>query len=325
MKRQMKMWTVLALVCLVTGVSAIQAFADATISGPGPFTIYQDTQLSGDVDCSTLTTGACITFENPGIQLDLNGFTIIGPNQTCTATLDVAGIDTNMQPHSEIEGPGKVEKFSDGVVVFKSNQSQVRRIVAIRNCSTGISGTYSDQVEIEDNIVLKNTVGIVFILGDQNDIQKNEAHGNVVGIDAAGVGNHIEENSVTTNGTGIYLFGGPSSAQVNENIVLNNNTDITDNGPGNTVTQKNVCEKGTGAAATVCHDDHNFPTPPWDIDIEVRAPQQQEQTEKEPDGNYDLKGEGTPTQPWYWQWTPAWAGALPLVLPPLTPPPLPLP
>ena len=326
MKRQMEMWRVFALVCLVTGVSAIQAFADGVPLGSGPpYTITQDTQLSGDVDCSGLTSGqACITFGMDDIQLDLNGHTVTGPGSTS----NVNGVDTNTKNGVKIEGPGKVEKFDEGIFVNGSTQCRVRRIVVIRN-NHGIDVDPADQNEIEDNIVLNNNSGI-FIEGAQNDVQKNEVHGNddygILILNTA-TGNQIENNSVTTNGnSGIRLTSGTSDNTVNENIVLNNSSeDIEDDGSGvpwpNTVTQKNVCEKGTGAAANVCH---NSPTPWFHIGgVEVRTSEEEqhdeEHTAKENSGSWEVRGNGTLTEPLYWLWATAYAGALPL----LPSPPLP--
>src|SRR2546422_1315132 len=86
MKLRMETWTMIPFaVCLVIGVSANHADANATISGTGPFTITQNTDLVGDVDCSSATITNCITFAAPNLQLSLKGFTITGPNATCTS------------------------------------------------------------------------------------------------------------------------------------------------------------------------------------------------------------------------------------------------
>lgn len=84
----------------------------------------------------------------------------------------------------------------------------------------------------------------------------------------SGTGNEIEKNSVTTNSLGIWLEPGTSSNRIDNNLVLDNRLfsirpDILDDGVGNTVTQNNVCEVGTGAAATVCAIS---PTQPFHID-----------------------------------------------------------
>src|SRR5216683_4283072 len=121
MKQRMETWTIIAFaVCLVIAFSPSQMLAQtATISGPGPFTITQNTQLVGDVDCSAVAGGACITFAAPNLQLDLNGFTIKGPKPTpCNdQTTGPDGISTNLQQQAVIKGPGKVEKFLHGIVV----------------------------------------------------------------------------------------------------------------------------------------------------------------------------------------------------------------
>jgi parallel beta-helix repeat protein len=278
MKRRIKTWTIIAFaVCLATGVSAIQAHADATISGTGPFTISQDTQLSGDVDCSSVTTQDCITFGSDDLQLDLNGYTVKGPMTTCSSAQTgpfTSGIADSGHKDLEIKGPGKVEHFLVGIIFNGSSQSRVRRIVIVRNCHFGIlaqigfSNNTENHIEIENNIVLNNgtpnsgfLLGGIDIDGNQNDVRNNEVHGNAdFGIRIArGTGNRIEQNSVTTNGHyGIRLDS--SGNQVNENIVLNNitNDDIFSGGTNN-VTNKNVCEVGAGT--TVCHDS---PTPPFD-------------------------------------------------------------
>ena len=269
MKRRMATWTTLAFaVCLVIGVSASKAHAVATISGTGPFTITQNTDLVGDVNCST-TTVDCITFAAPNLQLNLKGFTVTGPNADCTVRVGDAGINTNGQAHVRIVGPGKVQKFPFGILVTGSN-TLVREIVVIRNCAVGID-VVSNKAQIRDNIVLKtpgNGTGIN-VQGNDNVVERNEAHGHGNGIGVSGTGNVIEKNSVTTNAGGIVLFAGGTNNRVGNNLVLNNSSvDIDDGGvanvvTGNIVTQNNVCEKGRGAAAqAVCADS---PTQPFHI------------------------------------------------------------
>src|SRR5437773_5492986 len=243
MKQRMETWTIIAFaVCLVIAFSPSQMLAQtATISGPGPFIITQNTQLVGDVGCSAVAGLACITFAAPNLQLDLNGFTIKGPT-SCSGPAH--GIATSGQARAQIKGPGKVENFLSGITV-NGSKSRVRKIVAIRNCGFGID-VEANQVEIRDNIVL-NTFNPLFattaisIHGNENAVQENEVHGNkLTGISVFGTSNQIKKNSVTTNAIGIVLFG--SNNTMDENLALNNTSlDIDDNGVGNTVTQQNVC------------------------------------------------------------------------------------
>lgn len=190
MKQPMGPWMIIAFtVCLVMGVSASHADANTTISGLGPFVITNNTQLVGDVDCSTLSAGACITFAAPHLQLDLNGFTITGPKPAfCFDPFGPDGIDTNGQGKAQIEGPGKVQQFRVGIQVNGSNKSQVQRIVAIRNCLTGII-VVANQVEITENIVLNTNPlnpatphGGISINGNNNVVRDNEVHGHFGGV-----------------------------------------------------------------------------------------------------------------------------------------------
>ena len=104
---------------LVWGARNAQA---EDISGPIAVTktIFEDSQLVGDVICTT-TLSPCIDFGASHIKLRLNGFTITGlaepdnpasPN-SCTTTQPPGedGIRILNQTHAQILGPGMVQKF----------------------------------------------------------------------------------------------------------------------------------------------------------------------------------------------------------------------
>ncbi len=288
MKRPIQTWTggAVAVVagCLVIAVSAAQA-GSSTISGVGPFTLTDDTELVGDIDCTGLSAtdsaADCILFGTDEITLELNGFTITGPEpQLCTDAVGPDGVDTAGNPDAEIKGPGKVTRFNVGIHINGSDDSKVREVVAIRNCLNGILVNPSDNVEIRENIVLNTfnppaACGGISIAGNDNRVRRNEVHDNGQGGGdygiriLSGTGNKIEENAVTRNFSGIVLSPGSSNTEVDDNIALNNKgstIDIADSGTANVVTADNVCEVGTGAAAAVCAVS---PTPPFAIEHKV--------------------------------------------------------
>ena len=117
--------------------------------------IVEDSQLVGDVTCTTLTT-PCIQFGAPGVALRLNGFTVTGPanpdnTTTCNPTSGAPPSDgisngtsgATSQPGVQIIGPGMVQKFRRhglfiiGVVGVATNVT-IKHVTSHHNCYSGL-------------------------------------------------------------------------------------------------------------------------------------------------------------------------------------------
>src|SRR5688572_4047916 len=117
--------------------------------------IVEDSQLVGDVTCTTLTT-PCIQFGAPGVALRLNGFTVTGPanpdnTTTCNPTSGAPPSDgisngtsaATSQSGVQIIGPGMVQKFRRhglfiiGVVGVATNVT-IKHVTSHHNCYSGL-------------------------------------------------------------------------------------------------------------------------------------------------------------------------------------------
>jgi hypothetical protein len=124
--------------------------------------LSENTRLVGDVTCQ-VTGAACIAFGAPNIVLNLNGFTITGPNDATTGCKGTSvgtetGINTNGQSNVGIRGPGVVRQFQgDGILFIGSTRGWVQNVTATTNCMSGIRvNPTSSQISIESNVSVRN-------------------------------------------------------------------------------------------------------------------------------------------------------------------------
>src|ERR1700687_5401190 len=96
---------------LVCGARAQATDISGIISAT--FTIFEDSELVGDVTCQ-VAGAPCIAFGAPGIKLRLNGFTITdgaNPSINCgSSSFAEDGIQVDAQHDVAILGPGLVHK-----------------------------------------------------------------------------------------------------------------------------------------------------------------------------------------------------------------------
>ena len=135
-------------------------------------TIYEDSQLVGDVTC-TMTDGPCIDFGASHVTLRLNGFTMTGPADpdnpapgSCNATSGAPQADgirisdagqLQALTHSRVLGPGLVQKFRrHGIFIVGtigvSTNATVSHITSHHNCFSGIFGVGISDSVIEDSV-----------------------------------------------------------------------------------------------------------------------------------------------------------------------------
>jgi parallel beta-helix repeat protein len=78
-------------------------------------TIYVNTTLTADMDCTGLGSGAAIYMGRKGITLNLNGHTIWGP----TGSDGAEGVDTNYKKHTTVKN-GTISDFQEGIYANQS-------------------------------------------------------------------------------------------------------------------------------------------------------------------------------------------------------------
>ena len=153
--------------------------------------LTESTRLDSDVVCGGGTqdplTGVAIATD--GIRLDLNGFSIRGPNRGEQTDRLQAGIVT-IGPHRDVTiGDGTVEGFSEGLVLDLSD-STVRGLTSFGRLTLRGDGNVMRHSWISDG-----DTGLA-VRGDGNRILRNYAFGfDGEGIDVQGTGNRVVGNT----------------------------------------------------------------------------------------------------------------------------------
>ena len=243
-----------ALAVLALFVCAERAQA-TDISGTisGTLTIFDDSQLLGDVTCTVplLLSGAnpCIAFGVDHIKLRLNGHTITGPvvpPTGCSLPSDSkfgVGIFVNGQTDVKIEGPGVIQHFERwGILLLSSTEVTVRKVTANRNCWSGMQVTLTSDSNFEEDIWINNAAGsngaacggICLVNSNKNRMRKSTiygngsvdyANGNVdfgVGFEGSSSENRVEGNDIGGNTNGILFFNTSSNNVVRRNVIAGN-------------------------------------------------------------------------------------------------------
>jgi hypothetical protein len=144
---------------LVSGVARAEDIRGAIVR---TFVLSETSRLVGDVTCQ-VTGAACIAFGAPNISLNLNGFTITGPNDPATGCRGASvgtetGISSNGQSNVGIRGPGLVQRFQgDGILFLESAPGWVQGVTVSTNCLSGIRiGPTSAGISVEGNVSVRN-------------------------------------------------------------------------------------------------------------------------------------------------------------------------
>lgn len=282
------------IISLLSGVVCAGGFAAGVdLSGPisSTVTIYENSQLVGDVTCAT-TNVPCIVLGADFIKLRLNGFSITGPADppsNCTTTNPFEpgdGIQATGRQHIEILGPGLVQKFRrHGIFVTgQSTRVRVRGLTSSHNCFSGIqfAGGTSDS-DIEENVSVRNGIASAnFSCGanclvsvHNNRIRRNVFGGSGavapnndfgVGLNGNSSGNVIEENAIVGNTNGVYIGAMAAGNLIRRNVIAGNppvqltatfgafgGVDIRDLSPAGANTfEENLCVTYFGAGPAPC-------------------------------------------------------------------------
>jgi hypothetical protein len=235
---------------LVGGAGMAQA---EDISGPIVITktIFEDSQLVGDVTCAETAT-PCIDFGASHVKLRLNGFTITGPadpdNPPGCPNIQpplADGIRILNQTHAQILGPGMVQKFRrHGIFMVGtpgiSTKTRVRHVTSHHNCFSGLLMTGVSDSVIEENVSIRNASnsgnspcgGNCIVNSHNNSIRRNQFSGNGsvgppsndfgVGLIGNSSGNVIEDNSIGGNINGVLLQANAVDNVIRRNVIAGN-------------------------------------------------------------------------------------------------------
>jgi len=166
----------ITLAVFVLAVSGLFPFSGRTQAGDirgtisTTLTIYEDSELSGDVTCAVpLNTAGptpCIAFGADRISLRLNGHTISGgfvPPAGCSHGSDASfgvGILVASRMDVKIEGPGLVQGFQRwGIFLLSSSQVTIKNVTADHNCWSGIQTVGLSDSKLEKNVFTSNAGG----------------------------------------------------------------------------------------------------------------------------------------------------------------------
>lgn len=211
----------------------------AALAAPGraALLITEDTKLTANVVCAD-TAAPCIRIVSPGVTLDLNGFSVIGPRVG-------RGIGIVIDPgvYNVTIRKGTVTGFEVGIAI--GGESAGHRLVGVtvrRNSAVGIWCDGAANVEIAECTAREN--GQVGILAENsrspylhhNTAQENGVAGIVLGTGTRGA--RVERNvSRFNDGDGIVVAGGAVANSIHRNTAAGNgvvdlrdaNGDCTDN------------------------------------------------------------------------------------------------
>jgi hypothetical protein len=155
---------------LVVGVAAACTLLGAASAGAEDIRgtivrtmmLSEDTRLVGDVTCQ-VSGAPCIAFGAPNITLNLNGFSLTGPNDAAagckgTSVGTETGISTNGQANVGIRGPGVIQRFQgDGILFMGTVKGWVQGVTASTNCMSGIRiNPASALISVESNVSVRN-------------------------------------------------------------------------------------------------------------------------------------------------------------------------
>ena len=222
-------------------------------------TIFEDSQLVGDVTC-TMTDSPCIDFGASHIRLRLRGFTITGPGNPdippepaipsafCNASSGppvADGIRISNQTDSQILGPGMVQRFRrHGILIVGAvgvrTKAKVKLVTSHHNCFSGLlTNGMSDSV-IEDIVSVRNANnsgaapcgGNCLVNSHDNRIRRNQFSGNGsggppsndfgVGLLFGSSGNVLEDNSIGGNINGILIHADAVDNVIRQNVIAGN-------------------------------------------------------------------------------------------------------
>lgn len=161
--RVRRVWVGLTLsVTMICVASDIVSAEDISGTIVRTLMLSENTRLVGNITCQ-VTGGPCIAFGAPDIALNLNGFSITGPNDASTGCAGAnvgtdTGVNTNGQNNVGIRGPGVIQRFrGDGILFNATIRGWVQGVTTSTNCMSGIRvGPTSSAISVENNVAVRN-------------------------------------------------------------------------------------------------------------------------------------------------------------------------
>lgn len=228
-------------------------------------TIFEDSQLVGDVTCA-VANGPCIRFGASHIKLRLNGFTMTGPADPPSNCLPApsggailgqdgiaaSGVAVPGLSHVRILGPGIVQKFRrHGLFMAATTRVTVEHVTSNHNCFSGILMSGTTNSRIEANVSVRNAIasgpsgspcgGNCIVNSHNNRIRRNVFGGNGAAVDA------FPEPPLSGNDFGVGLVFGSSGNVIEENAITGNINGVLLHGAGfgipstsNNIVRKNI-------------------------------------------------------------------------------------
>ncbi len=185
---------------------------------PCSMTIESDFKLETNLNC--YDDGLVVS--GSGITIDLNGKTITGAGKA----LEHSGL-VSLGRDITIKGPGTITNFLNGVNVVNSNTINVNSII-LQNNQFGIFSINGSYVEIKENNINLNNIGISAYSGDNLVLKNNLMTDNQMSGITLGNTNQslIEGNNVKGSGIGLFLDQPSNHNQINYNNLMYNSVDI---------------------------------------------------------------------------------------------------
>ena len=181
--------------------------------------IKGNVKLSSNLICSS--DGLIVGDGNT--QIDLNGYSIIGPGKNSSKV----GIMIGGHDNVIVLGYGSISGFQSGIYASGSENVQTENLHIIDNkIAVYITGT--NAVDINNNMLNNNTIGIASHSNNQTTIQYNLLNGNTLsGITFINTADSkINGNNIINTSNGIFLDAQSSQNKVDFNNVFNNVLDI---------------------------------------------------------------------------------------------------
>lgn len=242
--------------------------------------LTQDTDLDSDLVCGPGEIGLVIGAS--GIEVDLKGHTITGPDTGVLATGGVGVLIASPFTDVVIRN-GTIQGFGIGVRVDTTSDNTVRNLHLLDN----VRGV--DVANAHDNVIEKNHIELsandAVRLGgvsSGNLVRQNTLVANVFGISVADDtrANTVRQNTVTNGGAfGIAVFTSGSANLVSRNVVTGTGADaivVSATAVGTVVSQNNVSDNGrdgvlVAATTTGTLVEQNEATHNGDDGIDVRS------------------------------------------------------
>jgi len=164
-----------------------------------------------------------IDIEASNVQLKLNGYTITAGFAPLYAGISVNPSGVARLTGIQIQGPGEVTGFANGIYITNVDNVQVSKVTCAQN-GAGLLGNLVTGLQLQQNVFARNVGDGLLVNSTNGMFKQNDISGNgLAGMTLlTGRGNHVENNTVDGNiGTGILI---EDSGDQIQNNTANGNT-----------------------------------------------------------------------------------------------------